>query len=153
MAWGVFMAIMFLLMILIVATNKEPPILTELKRRHQELLKILTTRNDPMWNGVLKLSIITGMFGWSKDKGPIGSNVNKGYEIYICLDGNDVNSAMYVLIHELAHMSVPEYDHTDNYWDNFEKLKNICIENNLYTPVGNQTYCGDLITDTHQKSK
>ena len=90
------------------------------------------------------------MKDWSKNKGPIGSNVNKGYEIYICLDGNDVNSAMYVMIHELAHMSVPEYDHTTKYWTNFSKLKKLCIDNGFYTASSVRTYCGDVIKDDEQ---
>jgi hypothetical protein len=87
------------------------------------------------------------MMNWDKENGPIGSNVNKGYEIYICLDGDDVNSAMYVLLHELAHMSVPEYDHTKNFWAHFEKLKKISIQSGVYTPHGTRTYCGDVVKD------
>ena len=82
-----------------------------------------------------------------KYDGVIGSNVNKGYEIYICLDGDDVNSAMYVLIHELAHMSVKEYDHSGDFWTNFKKLKEIAIENGLYTRQGARGYCGDVVRD------
>lgn len=140
--------VLFIIFMIIVATNKEPPMLTELKRRYHATIAVLRKTGDPVWHGVLRPSIITGMTGWSKEKGPIGSNVNKGYEIYICLDGDDVNSAMYVLIHELAHMAVPEYDHTTLFWTNFKKLKQICIDNNLYTPSGERTYCGDTVKDS-----
>ena len=108
---------------------------------------MLRETGDPTWNGVLRPAIVTGMVGWSKDKGPIGSNVNKGYEIYICLDGNDVNSATYVLIHELAHMAVPEYDHTTLFWTNFKNLKELCIKNGLYVATGERNYCGDTVRD------
>jgi hypothetical protein len=134
---------------IIFANNREPPMLTELKQKYWAILDMLRQTGDPIWKGVLRQSIITGMKDWSKDKGPIGSNVNKGYEIYICLDGNDVNSAMYVLIHELAHMSVPEYDHTTKYWTNFSKLKKLCIDNGFYTATSVRTYCGDVIKDDH----
>ena len=137
----------FIILFIIVVMNQEPPMLTELKQRYHATLAVLRKLDDPMWKGVLRPSIITGMVGWTKAKGPIGSNVNKGYEIYICLDGDDVNSAMYVLIHELAHMSVPEYDHTTNFWTNFKKLKQICIDNGLYTPSGDRMYCGDNVKD------
>jgi WLM domain len=143
--WAII--VLLIVVFIIVLTNREPEMLTELKRRYRAVLDMLRQTGDPTWDGVLRQSIITGMFGWSKDKGPIGSNVNKGYEIYICLDGNDVNSAMYVLIHELAHMSVPEYDHTTNFWTNFKKLKTLCVSNGLYTPTGTRTYCGDSIRD------
>ncbi len=106
---------------------------------------MLRETGDPMWNPVLKPAIITGMNG--KKDGVIGSNVNKGYEIYICLDGDDVNSAMYVLIHELAHMTVPEYDHSIKFWENFEKLKKLCIDKGLYKKTGERKYCGDAVRD------
>ncbi len=125
--------------------SHEPPMLTELKQRYMQMLEILRKTGDPLWIPVLKPSIITGLQG--KKDGVIGSNVNKGYEIYICLDGDDVNSAMYVLIHEVAHMSVPEYDHTDKFWENFKKLKSMCIEAGLYEAKGPRKYCGETVRD------
>jgi hypothetical protein len=131
----------------IVSVNKQPQMLTELKYKYWILLDVLKRTGDPLWDPVRKPSIITGMMNWDKTKGPIGSNVNKGYEIYICLDGTDVNSAMYILLHELAHMSVPEYDHTKNFWNHFEKLKKIAVDAGVYTPSGTRTYCGDEVKD------
>ena len=145
-AESILAAGLFKLLVLIAAVfNKEPEMLTELKRRYWAMLDILRETKDPMWTPVLKPSIITGLQG--KKDGVIGSNVNKGYEIYICLDGGDVNSAMYVLIHEVAHMSVPEYDHTDKFWENFKKLKMICIGKGLYEAKGERKYCGEVIRD------
>jgi hypothetical protein len=145
--WPVLIITAFIVFLIIYVTNQEPPMLTELKQRYWAVLDMLRETGDPMWKGVLRPSIITGMVGWSKEKGPIGSNVNKGYEIYICLDGDDVNSAMYVLIHELAHMSVPEYDHTSHFWTNFSKLKKLCVDKGFYTLAGERTYCGDSVKD------
>ena len=143
---GILAAGLFKILFLIAALfNKEPEMLTELKRRYWAMLDILRETKDPMWTPVLKPSIITGLKG--KKDGVIGSNVNKGYEIYICLDGGDVNSAMYVLIHEVAHMSVPEYDHTDKFWENFKKLKALCVAKGLYEPKGERKYCGETIRD------
>jgi len=131
--------------LLILFLNKQqPPMLVELKNRHR-LCAILAKTGDPLWVPVLKPAIITGIYG--KKDGVIGSNVNKGYEIYICLDVDDVNSAMYVLIHELAHMSVPEYDHTNGFWTNLKKLKEICVANGLYEKKGVRQYCGDTVRD------
>lgn len=138
---------LFVVLVYIVSVNKEPDMLSELKYKYWILLEILRRTGDPLWHPVCKPSIITGMINWNKDNGPIGSNVNKGYEIYICLDGNDVNSAMYVLLHELAHMSVPEYDHTDKFWKHFDKLKKIAVDGGVYTPTGTRTYCGDVVKD------
>lgn len=139
------LACMFIIFLAIVRFNKEPIMLTELKLRYWAILDMLRASGDPTWIPVLKPAIITGIYG--KKDGVIGSNVNKGYEIYICLDGDDVNSAVYVLIHELAHMSVPEYDHTTHYWEKFKQLKELCIKNGLYTKAGDRKYCGDTIKD------
>jgi len=132
-------------LLILVLFNDESHMLSELKVRYWKLLKILEKTGDPIWKPVCKPSIITGIHG--KKDGVIGSNVNKGYEIYICLDGDDVNSAMYVLIHEISHMSVPEYDHSNMYWDNFKKLKDICVAEGLYTKAGDRQYCGDTVRD------
>lgn len=136
---------MFLAMVWTLVTNSEPKMLSELKQRYWAILAMLKETGDPMWLPVLKPAIITGLRG--KKDGVIGSNVNKGYEIYICLDGDDVNSAVYVLIHELAHMTVPEYDHSIKFWENFEKLKKLCIDKGLYTKSGERKYCGDTVRD------
>jgi hypothetical protein len=125
--------------------NSEPKMLTDLKVRYWTFLDVLRRTGDPKWAPCLKPSIITGMSG--KYEGVIGSNVNKGYEIYICLDGDDVNTAMYVLIHELAHMSVAEYDHSGDFWRNFKEMKEVAIANGLYVRQGNRGYCGDVVRD------
>ncbi len=145
--WTVIMIALFLILAAIMRWgNKEPEMLTELKLRYWAILDVLRQSGDPMWKPLLEPAILTGIHG--KKDGVIGSNVNKGYEIYICLDGNDVNSAVYVLIHELAHMSVAEYDHSAMYWENFKKLKDLCIQRGLYVRSGDRRYCGDLIKDT-----
>jgi hypothetical protein len=136
---------MFVMLVVAVVTNSESKMLTELKMKYFKTIEILRNTNDPMWAPILRPAIITGLNG--KKDGVIGSNVNKGYEIYICLDGDDVNSAFYVLMHELAHMTVPEYDHSIEFWENFEKLKKICIDEGLYVKSGERNYCGDTVRD------
>jgi len=136
---------MFLTLVWTLVTNSEPKMLQEIKERYWAILKMLRETGDPTWIPVLKPAIITGLRG--KKDGVIGSNVNKGYEIYICLDGDDVNSAIYVLIHELAHMTVPEYDHSIKFWENFENLKKLCIDAGLYVKSGERKYCGDTVRD------
>jgi hypothetical protein len=145
--WYLALVTLFVVNVVMWATQMEPPALKELKKRYWATLDVLRATGDPLWAGVLRPAIITGMTGWTKARGPIGSNVNKGYEIYICLDGDDVNSAMYVLIHELAHMSVPEYDHTKQFWTNFNKLKELCIRAGLYEQKWERGYCGDFIKE------
>jgi hypothetical protein len=130
---------------LVALTNSEPEMLVELKARYFKILDILRATGDPLWKPVLKPAIITGLHG--KKDGVIGSNVNKGYEIYICLDGNNVNAAMHVLIHELAHITVPEYDHSEAFWQSFKDLRTLCTTLGLYSLNQNQPYCGGEIHD------
>jgi hypothetical protein len=126
--------------------NTEPEMLGLLKQRYTELREVLG--DDPRWKPIKKQSILTGLIGgYSKKNGAIGYNVNKGYEIYICLAGDDVNSAMHVLIHELAHLSVSEYDHTIEYWKNFKDLKALAVGAGLYQEMGKREYCGESIRD------
>ena len=142
--WGLI-AVLLVILILILGMDRQAGMLIELKKKYRDMIEVLRKTGDPIWNPILKESIITGLRG--KKDGVIGSNVNKGYEIYICLDGDDVNSAMYILIHEMAHMTVPEYDHTEAFWTNFKRLKDICIEAGLYHKGGERNYCGDAIRD------
>ena len=143
--WILLAIVMFVTLVWTALTGAEPPMLTEIKRRYWAILTMLRETGDPIWIPALKPAIITGLHG--KKDGVIGSNVNKGYEIYICLDGDDVNSAMYILIHELAHMTVPEYDHSIKFWENFEKLKKLCQAAGLYTKAGTRRYCGETVRD------
>ena len=130
----------------LVRVNTEPEMLGLLKQKYSQLREVLG--DDPRWQPIKKQSILTGLIGgYSKKNGAIGYNVNKGYEIYICLAGDDVNSAMHVLIHELAHLSVSEYDHTVAFWKNFKDLKALAVGAGLYQEVGRREYCGESIRD------
>ena len=88
-------------------------------------------------------------------------SVNKGDEIKLCLhnnsaDGNemikDQNTAMFVLIHELAHIMTEEEGHPPQFWQNMSLLLEHAIKINIYkyvnyrkTPVD---YCGVHVDDT-----
>jgi WLM domain len=147
--WVLFTTTMVLLYV--IATLDEPPLLKELKARYLTLRKHLqdTPNIDPRFK-VLRdhRPIITGIDNQRMNKGTIGYNVNKGYEIYICLDGENIDAAMHVLIHELAHMTVPEYDHSPEYWASFKDLRQLCISIGIFRPTEGTTqkYCGGEIT-------
>lgn len=127
----------------------EPALMTALKQRYDRLLHALRTDPalDPRWEPVKRRVVLTGMNGWSKQKGAIGYNVNKGYEIYVCMDGNAdrANTAMHVLIHELCHTTVREYEHSDQFWKNFKDFKKYCARVGVYTPGDVDPYCGENI--------
>lgn len=147
MRWGT-VTVLALLLSVCCATVQDPPLLRQLRARYQILLKHLadTPNVDPRFARIRdKEAILTGIAFSRMNKGTIGYNVNKGYEIYICLDGDNVNAAMHVLIHELAHITVPEYDHSDAFWQSFKDLKALCQTLGLYTPITTVQYCGGEI--------
>ena len=126
------------LVVLILVVHREDPVLRELKSRYYRFISLLPPKFDRLRRPV----IITGTYS----KGDIGSNVNKGGEIYVCLE-NSTNDAFHVLLHELAHSSVKEFDHSGAFWDAFRELKDLAVQNELYTPVGRKNYCGKVISD------
>jgi len=86
-------------------------------------------------------------------------SVNKGEQIVFCLrsrDGKDklvdVNTLMYVSVHELAHLMTQEIGHTETFWKNFKRLLTEAVAMQLYTKVDYSRkpmeYCGITITST-----
>ena len=78
--------------------------------------------------------------------GDVGYNVNKGYEIFICLKG-DENAVMHVLLHELAHITVTEYDHSSKFWNNLKEIKDIARQIGIYHTISSQKFCNGTISD------
>lgn len=82
--------------------------------------------------------------------------INKGDNIVVCLkqkDGElvDINTMMYVVVHELAHIcDLKSEQHDDRFWKNFEWLLNHAINIGIYTyedyAEENKPYCGISIT-------
>lgn len=71
------------------------------------------------------------------NEGQVGYNVNKGEVIGLCMYKNgkflDINTIMFVLLHELAHSMTIAYDHNEEFWDNFSFLLNEAMEIGIYT--------------------
>jgi hypothetical protein len=119
--------------------------LDELKKRYSILLNAVQF-NEKYGNLSENRSIITGM---KRKEDTIAYNVNKGYEIYIAIDEeSDINSAMYVLLHEIAHSTLDDYDHSKEFWENFKELREIAERANIYTPIKESKYCGQTIKDS-----
>tara|TARA_B110001469_G_scaffold127034_1_gene146398 strand:- start:2626 stop:3222 length:597 start_codon:yes stop_codon:yes gene_type:complete len=86
-------------------------------------------------------------------------SINKGEKIVFCIrskDGSDklvdLNTMMFVAIHELGHLMSESVGHTKEFWDNMKFLLKRGIEIDIYTKQDfNSTpkeYCGTMITDT-----
>ena len=86
-------------------------------------------------------------------------SINKGDKIVFCLRSKngdnklvDLNTMMFVAIHELAHVMTKSIGHTDEFWDNMKYLLKKGIKLGLYRRVDYKKspvpYCGTEITDS-----
>ena len=83
--------------------------------------------------------------------------VNKGERIVFCLRAklintiHDLNTLMYVVIHELAHVGCPEFGHTPLFREIFKFLLIESVKINIYTPIDYRkypkNYCGMEINE------
>ena len=89
-------------------------------------------------------------------------SVNKGEKIVFCLrsrDGKetlvDINTIMFVALHEIAHVMTISVGHTHEFWENFRFLLSHAVHWKLYETVDFKSspvpYCGTQITDTPLK--
>ena len=130
----------FVLASVAVSTAREPKVLTEVRKLYAQFRDVV-----PDKYAVLRRQVL--LIGYLKKDKELGYNTNKGYEICLCLDGT-ANQVFHVLLHELAHSTVKEYDHNDSFWNNFKELREIATANGLYTPiVQSEHFCGKAIKD------
>ena len=131
--------------ILLWYTNRKEPGLEEVRERYRTLREHLKKTDEPKFR-VLHDEIPIVAYKGSLMRG-VGYNTNKGQEIGLCIDG-EVNHVFHVLLHELAHCTVDEYSHSDNFWDNYEELRNEAITIGVYDNIGTLTpFCGKQIVD------
>ena len=88
-------------------------------------------------------------------------SLNKGQEISICLidiNGNmitDINTILFVVIHELAHIMTIEVGHPPIFWDNMKYLLKVAVDNNIYKYIDYENeptyYCGIHVNRTPYK--
>jgi len=84
---------------------------------------------------------------------------NKGEKMAFCLNRTknstnkliDINTLLFVAIHELAHIMTKSIGHKQEFWNNFKFLLENAEDAGIYTPVDYkkkpQGYCGMTITD------
>ena len=83
-------------------------------------------------------------------------SINKGEKIVLCLRTNnklmDLNTMMFVVLHELAHICTESIGHTKEFWNNFRWILEESINIGMYTKVDYQKqpleYCGMDITSS-----
>ena len=83
-------------------------------------------------------------------------SINKGEQIVLCLRTNnklmDINTMMFVVLHELAHICTISIGHTKEFWTNFKWILEESINIGIYKKqdfkLNNVDYCGMKITDS-----
>ena len=85
-------------------------------------------------------------------------SVNKGEKVVFCIRSKednkleDLNTLMFVAIHEMGHLASGSIGHNDEFWANFKFLLEEAINIGLYQKVEYskqpKDYCGIQITDS-----
>ena len=88
----------------------------------------------------------------------VAYSVNKGEELSICIREKDtekfldINTIMFVSIHELSHIMTEDTGHTPRFWANMKYLLEESSKLGIYNPVDYSKnpamYCGTKITST-----
>jgi predicted metal-dependent hydrolase len=141
------MIALFLLIVInlfILRKTQEPQRLKEVKEKYRILREHLDETNNETYSMLTRAVPITGVLRMNDG---IGYNTNKGGDIVLCLDG-EPNEIFHVLIHELAHCTVEEYDHSEQFWENYIELRDICVHIGIYEKISIRTeFCGEHIQD------
>ena len=136
---------LILLNVVLLWATQEPANLIEVKRRYQILVDHIREKKDEIpekFHVLENQIIITGRKG-----GDLGYNVDKGFEIGVCLDGSP-NDMFHVLLHELTHSTVEEYTHSKQFWKNFGELRDMSVELGIYQRIPQRKkFCGEYIQD------
>ena len=152
MWWALLIVVILLIIdVVLLYYTREPKNLTDVKQRYRILTDYII--NNPevpeKFHCLRDPIIITGRRFIAN--GDIGYNTNKGLEIGVCIGLNadaDPNDIFHVLLHELSHSTVAEFDHSKQFWSNFAELKDICVKLGIYTKiVDRKSFCGKYIVD------
>jgi len=137
--------LLLIINIIIFINVKEPQKLTEVRERYRILREHLKENGNKEFEMLCKQIPITAHY--TIKNGYIGYNVNKGESIGLCIQG-EPNEIFHVLLHELAHCTVENYSHNKEFWDNFKKLRKICVSLGIYEEIPKLTkFCGKHIQD------
>lgn len=86
---------------------------------------------------------------------------NKGQRIVVCIRDKtkkpdypliDINTIMFVMLHEMSHLMTETIGHTPEFWENFKRILHDAVKIGIYMPVNYSRqptpYCGMTITDS-----
>jgi len=96
----------------------------------------------------------------NKNDTEIAYVINKDQELRICLSdpktdrAEEINTAMFVALHEMGHLMSSSYGHNEEFWTNFKLILRKAIQLGIYNykdyskSGSSEQYCGLKIYDT-----
>lgn len=137
-------------------------LIAKIKKR---LITLLEHLKKTYGTGDNRVSLLEGNFRPDAIKegiqkpGYTSYSVNKGEEIILCLRNKnslvDINTMMFVVLHEFAHLATESIGHTTEFWDNFKWILEESINIGIYTKQDFEKksveYCGMDITSSPLK--
>ena len=87
------------------------------------------------------------------NKKDIAFSINKGQELHLCIRKDisggpfteNINDIIIVMIHEISHIATKSFGHTKEFWDNYNLIKKLAIESNIYIESKSTQVCGKNI--------
>ena len=139
----------------------------EIKRRNTELVKKFVEKfgdEDGRVNTLAKRYRDDSIREAVPKVNQTSYSLNKGEKIVICVRSKDsksqltdINTVMFVVLHELAHLMTLSIGHNDEFWENFRFILAHAIEWKLYTVKKKKKkpkpYCGIKITESPLETK
>jgi len=139
----------------------------EIKRRNRELVKKFVEKygdKDGRVNTLAKRYRDDSIREAVPKVNQTSYSLNKGEKIVICVRSKDsksqltdINTVMFVVLHELAHLMTLSIGHNDEFWENFRFILAHAIEWKLYTVENYEKkpkpYCGIKITESPLETK
>ena len=132
-------------------------LLAEIKRRLKKLMSFVCEYNKDYCRhlGKLKINDLAETHGENRYN---SHTINKT-RINLCLRCRscgdtleDINTLMFVAIHEMAHVICDIYGHTKKFWEIMKELLQLAIQNGLYEYQDYRQmpkkYCNTMISDT-----
>jgi predicted metal-dependent hydrolase len=143
--------------------NEAAQLLSNIKQNLTSLVTYLKDHhtNDPRVVRLIERFNVNQISEASPNSTYTSYSVNKGEKIVFCLRQKgenerllDLNTMMFVAIHEMAHIMTVSVGHTDEFWNNMKFLLQLSMSKDLnlyhYQPYHQnpQPYCGIMISDT-----
>lgn len=142
-------------------TQEAANLMATLKENIEELVDYLNIhhKKHPGVKNINRRLDLDNMMEAEHEKGSTSFTINKGEEIQLCMREknkdkvlHDVNTMMFVLLHEIAHIMSDSIGHNKEFKDNFEFILRISAKLELYKKINykvhSQSYCGIKINST-----